>query len=99
MSIYDASNAQTDAGNEQGNNPTTKQPADAHRTNDVIENICNHSLNENKNDWSYRLHWYNQDNSHDTCEPLTNLTRNAIVSYRQQKDITLPHNIDQALDG
>ena len=98
VSIGDTIHTPTDACNAEGDNPTAKHPADARHTNDVIDKICDNSFDDNENIWSYRIHWYDLDNSHDTWEPLTNLARNVIVAYHHRQNIPLPRNIDQALD-
>ena len=80
------------------NNPTAKQPANARRVNDVIEKLIKHSF-DNESNWSYLVHWYDTDNAHDTWEPLSSMTRNAIVAYHKWKGIPLPSSINHALNG
>ena len=80
------------------NNPTEKQPANARRVNVVIEKLTN-NLFENENDWSYLVHWYDQDKSHDTRQPLSNLPRNSIVEFHKRKEIPLPSGINHAFNG
>ena len=94
----DTSTEKTHADNAEINNPTAKQPANARRVNDVIEKLIEHSF-DNENNWSYLVHWYEQDNSHDTWETLINLPRNAIVAYHKRKGIPLPSSINHALNG
>ena len=67
ISIDDPMNTPTDAGKTEGDNPTAQQPAGARRTNDVIKNIYDHSFDDNENNWSYHVHWYDLYHSHDTA--------------------------------
>ena len=97
-SIDDASSETSHANNTEINNPTAKQPANARSVNDVIQKLLNHSFH-NENNWSYLVHWYVQDNSHDTWEPVINLLRKVIVAYHKRKEIPLPPRINHALNG
>ena len=97
-SIDDGNTETSHANNAKINNPTAKEPANACSVNDVIEKLTNQSF-DNENNWSYQVHWYDQENSHDTWEPLGNLPRNEIVSYHKRKRIPLPPSINHALNG
>ena len=97
-SIDDAITEKSHADNAEINNPTAKKPANARRVNDVIEKLIKHSF-DNENNWSYLVHWYDTDNSHDTWEPLRTLPRNAFVAYHKRNGIPLPPSINHALNG
>ena len=67
-SIDDASNKEGHAVNAEINEPTAEQPGNIRPVNDVIEKLTKHSF-DNEEKWSYLVHWYDTDNSHDTWEP------------------------------
>ena len=64
--------------------PTEEQSGNTRRVDDVIEKLTKHSF-DNEDNWSYLVHWYDNDNSHDTWEPLSALPRNAIVATNGNK--------------
>ena len=97
-SIDDAITKESHANDVEINKLTAEQPANTRRVNDVIEKLTKHSF-DNENNWSYLVHWYDTDNSHDTWEPLSTLPRNAIVAYHKRKGIPLPSSINHALNG
>ena len=77
---------------------TEEQSGNTRRVNDVIEKLLKHSF-DNEDNWSYLVHWYDTDNSHDTWEPLSSLPRNAIVAYHKRNQIPLPTSINHARNG
>ena len=97
-SIDDASTKEDHAINAETIEPTEEQSGNTRRVDDVIEKLTKHSF-DNEDNWSYLVHWYDTDNSHDTWEPLSSLPRNAIVAYHKRKQIPLPTSINHAQDG
>ena len=97
-SIDDVNIKKEHATNAETTQPTEEQSGNTRRINDVIEKLMKHSF-DNEDNWSYLVHWYDTDNSHDTWEPLSSLPRNAIVAYHKRKQIPLPTSINHARDG
>ena len=77
---------------------TEEQSGNTRRVNAVFEKLLKHSF-DNEDNWSYLVHWYDTDNSHDTWEPLSSLPRNAIVAYHKRNQIPLPTSINHARNG
>ena len=76
-----------------------KQPVQLRHISDVIDRLNDHSYNRDTNAWSYRVHWYDLDDTHDSWEPLSNLPRNMIIAYHKRRDIPIPDTIDLAIQG
>jgi hypothetical protein len=97
--IVDVDNTSATA-DEPTDKPTTaRQPASQRPVNNVIDEIFDHSFNPERKAWSYRIHWYDLDHSHDSWEPLSNLPRNLIVAYHRRLELPLPADIDEAQHG
>lgn len=47
----------------------------------------------------YRVRWYGYKTSKETWEPIARITRSNITSYYNRKNINLPTDLDQAIDG
>ena len=72
----------------------------------MIDRIVTHKVNKSarhrfakKGDALYKISWYGYGEGDDTWEPIQHLPRSKVLSYVKKKKMSVPNNIDQAIDG
>ena len=72
----------------------------------VIDKIITHRVNKNKkhkyaklNRNLYRVRWYGYLPSADTWEPVEHLPRSKVLQYFKRMKLSVPHEVDDAVDG
>ena len=72
----------------------------------VMDKIVNHRINKSKKhryaevgEQLYRIRWYNLGPADDTWEPISHIPRSKVLSYHRRKNLALPDNLDESIDG
>ena len=71
-----------------------------------MDKVVSHGTNEDPHhptakvgETTYRVRWYGYGPDEDTFEPIRHLPRNKVVSYYKRRKLSLPEDIQEAVQG